>query len=115
MDFVDYQICPKGNNEHKRLEWEAEQLAEMYEETTDFSKVDYIIDKCPLSAAMVRTVEQGIDWYQTNHPELPDEVIEIAARAQWGIREQQPARTKKTDAEKPIFSIEHKEVSVDLS
>ena len=85
----------------------------MRQEMTEFTQLDYFVDKqgkTPLSFAMCQTEEDGAAWYAQHYPELPDLVVEVACKAQWGAPP--AAETKKT---KPEFSIEQGEVTVYLS
>jgi len=49
--------------------------------TVGLGKLDTII---PSSYCAVKTVEEGIDWFQNKHPEYPSELCEILARYTWG-------------------------------
>ena len=109
---MDYLICP-AKSEEDRDEWEKGVILDMRQEMTEFTQLDYFVDKqgkTPLSFAMCKTEEDGATWYAQHYPELPDLVVEVACKAQWGAPP--AAQTKKT---KPEFSIEQGEVTVDLS
>ena len=109
---MDYLICP-AKSEEDRDEWEKGVILDMRQEMTEFTQLDYFVDKqgkTPLSFAMCQTEEDGAAWYAQHYPELPDLAVEVACKAQWGAPP--AAQTKKT---KPEFSIEQGEVTVDLS
>ena len=119
MHKVDYLVCPAKTDE-ARDEWERETLDEMNQETTDFNKVDYHLDracKIPISYAMCSSEEDFVDWYTHHHPELPHDVIVIAARA---TANPTPLPSPVQPAEPPgrkaaaRFSVEHGEVTVKL-
>ena len=69
-------------------------------EITDISKYDYIIgDSKPeddtliapeedkrktISFMSVNSIEEGIEWYRTQYPQIPDDLYPIMARWNWG-------------------------------
>jgi hypothetical protein len=120
MEKVDYLVCP-GKTEEERAEWERETLDEMNQETTDFSKVDFFIDKTckiPMSYAMCKTEEDVLEWYAYHHPELPEDIAAIAARATanpTALPQKGPPAAAKGKREQPAFNIEHGEATVDFS
>lgn len=84
--------------------------ADGLDETTDISKVDYVIDKNlpnlkwggkitedgeienpieedkqkTLSYMGVKSLEEGEEWYRKNYPKLPDQLYSLCARWNWG-------------------------------
>ena len=121
MDRVDYLVCPKGTPEEREA-WEQETLEDMHQETTDFDKIDYHLDKeckVPISYAMCKTEEDFVEWYAHHHPELPSDIAAIAARATANPTPlpsaKKAASAGKPDSAAPAFNIEHGEVTVDFS
>ena len=68
-------------------------------EMTSFDKMDYEIPadvlnkKCkykkhkeglPLSFLQITTEEEGIEWYKKHYPKIPDDLLPIIARYNWG-------------------------------
>ncbi len=119
MDRVDYLVCP-AKTEEERFEWEKKTLAEMNQETTDIKLVDYSINKqgtLPVSYAMCKTEADYVQWYNHFHPELPDDVIAIAARCTANptlIPQPKQPEEKKIEA-KPEFAVKRGDVTVDFS
>jgi len=63
----------------------------------DISKYDYMIDDEPtentdttedkrktISYMSVNSIEEGIEWYKTQYPKIPDDLYPIMARWNWG-------------------------------
>ena len=70
-------------------------------ETTDFDKFDYEVsaetlnkkrtdgkeihkEGLPLSFIHIDNEEDGINWYKKNYPKIPDDLLPIIARYNWG-------------------------------
>lgn len=68
-------------------------------EMTAFDKMDYEVsadvlnEKCnfkqhkeglPLSYILIKTEEEGIEWYKKHYPKIPDDLLPIIARYSWG-------------------------------
>ena len=63
IDAVDYSVPPNILN-----------LSSKYKHT----------DGLPLSFVQIDNVEDGIVWYRTHYPRIPDDMIPIIARYHWG-------------------------------
>tara|TARA_R110002126_G_scaffold24033_1_gene84198 strand:+ start:62 stop:547 length:486 start_codon:yes stop_codon:yes gene_type:complete len=107
---LDYIIGTKGkDNDLKRLK----------EEYSPLSKVDYSIGnekilkeedkplpdtRKDLSFLQVKTIEEGIEWYRKLDPKIPDEILSIMARWNWGdlstITKKQIKNERKKDKKK---------------
>ena len=71
----------------------------------------------PLSFIQIRTEEEGIEWYKTNYPKIPDDLLPIIARYHWGepitkkaIKNERKKMEKKL--KKQGLSVERKKVSI---
>ena len=63
-------------------------------EITDVSKYDYMIGdigedttedkRKTISFMSVNSIEEGIEWYKTQYPQIPDDLYPIMARWNWG-------------------------------
>lgn len=68
-------------------------------EMTSFDNLDYEVpadvlnEKCkykkhkdglPLSFIQIKTEEEGIEWYKKHYPKIPDDLLPIIARYNWG-------------------------------
>lgn len=85
LDFNFIDISDK--NEEELDEIEESLLLVNTQEYTELRNVDYFIDedcKLPMSFARISNVEEGIEWYSYYHPELPDDIIPMLARHQFG-------------------------------
>tara|TARA_R110000796_G_scaffold78511_1_gene175064 strand:- start:316 stop:690 length:375 start_codon:yes stop_codon:yes gene_type:complete len=91
---------------------------EANQEYTPIEKVDYYIDgdvnttpKMPLSFSKIKTIEQGIEFYSRNHPELNDDIIVMIARSQFGNLPIKNARISK-GKENNKLKVEPKETTI---
>lgn len=97
-------------------------------------KVDYMIDNEPepedyvfneikdkqktLSYLSVKSVEEGIDWYRKEFPKLPEELLPLMSRWNWGDLKDETKKSVKNKRkkinkkQKPIFKIEQKPVVI---
>jgi len=103
-------------------------------EIIDTNKVDYMIDNEPepedyvtnemkdkqktLSYLSVKSVEEGIEWYRKEFPKLPEELLPLMSRWNWGDLKNETKKSVKNKRkkinkkEKPVFKIEHKPVII---
>jgi GTPase involved in cell partitioning and DNA repair len=105
-------------------------------EIIDINKVDYMIDaereeakedyvtnemkdkQKTLSYLSVKSVEEGIEWYRKEFPKLPEELLPLMSRWNWGDLNEQTKksvknkRKKNNKKEKPTFKIERKPVVI---
>mgnify|MGYP003628912224 CR=1 FL=1 len=67
-DLIDYDIVVKKEEDDDQ-------------HTVGIGQLDTTL---PSSYCAIKTVEDGINWYQRKYPELPDAFYEIIARYTWG-------------------------------
>ena len=65
-DCVDYEIPPEVLNEKRK----------------DGKKIH--TQGLPLSFIQITTEEEGIEWYKKHYPKIPDDLLPIIARYNWG-------------------------------
>ncbi len=71
-----------------------------------------------LSYLSVKSVEEGINWYRNQFPKLPEELLPLMARWNWGDLNNETKksiknkRKKQTKKQKPTFKIEQKPVVI---
>lgn len=112
---------------------EPEIIAEV-KEFIDIDKVDYMIDNEPqpeeyvsnemnekqktLSYLSVKSVEEGILWYKNEFPKLPEELIPLMSRWNFGDLKDETKksvknkRKKSIKKQKPVFKFEHKPIVI---
>ena len=49
----------------------------------------------------VNTIEEGVEWYKKEFPQLPDQITEIMARWNWGDLSKLSKKQVKKDIKKP--------------
>ena len=108
-------------------------------EIVEFDKVDYMISNEPepelpiikgmnenntndkqktLSYLSVKSVEEGIEWYRKEFPKLPEEILPLMSRWNFGDLKDETKKSiknkrKKTNKkQKPVFKIEQKPVVI---
>jgi len=103
-------------------------------EIIDTNKIDYMLNNEPepedyvsnemkdkqktISYLSVKSVEEGIEWYRKEFPKLPEELLPLMARWNWGDLSNETKksvknkRKKQAKKEKPTFKIEHKPVVI---
>ena len=54
-----------------------------------------------LSFMNVNTIEEGVEWYKKEFPQLPDQITEIMARWNWGDLSKLSKKQVKKDIKKP--------------
>ena len=84
--------------------------------------------KAPMSFLSISTVEEGVEWYQTNYPQYPDYICEVLANYHFGDWKHPTLSTQKDVLDKdhilhhpqkdsvcePVVQVEHKEVVIDF-
>tara|TARA_R100001015_G_C4634936_1_gene202760 strand:+ start:4081 stop:4581 length:501 start_codon:yes stop_codon:yes gene_type:complete len=111
VDFnkVDYEINTDINN--MEPEPEPENNSNLISNTLPEKTVE---DKTKtLSFMSVKSVEEGIDWYKQNYPKVPEELLPVMARWNWGDlstmtkkqAKNEKKKAKKKENKKPHFSI----------
>ena len=108
-------------------------------EIVEFDKVDYMISNEPepelpiikgmnenntndkqktLSYLSVKSVEEGIEWYRKEFPKLPEEILPLMSRWNFGDLKDETKksiknkRKKINKKQKPVFKIEKKPVVI---
>tara|TARA_R110001632_G_scaffold31004_1_gene81152 strand:+ start:17 stop:463 length:447 start_codon:yes stop_codon:yes gene_type:complete len=108
-------------------------------EIVEFDKVDYMISNEPepelpiikgmnenntndkqktLSYLSVKSVEEGIEWYRKEFPKLPEEILPLMSRWNFGDLKDETKksiknkRKKINKKQKPVFKIEQKPVVI---
>ena len=82
QDKLDFDFLDKDDKDIENAI-----LIGLNSEFINSEKVDYTIDKdgkLPISFTKIKSVEDGIKWYNHHHSNYPDEVIEIICRRQFG-------------------------------
>jgi hypothetical protein len=93
-----------------REAFETEMLAELKQEYTPRACVDYPYQsnaKAPRSFCMIASEDEGLEWYREHHKEVPDDILRMMARHQFGKPPAPPPKKSASD-NKPKFSIEQK-------
>lgn len=111
FDKIDYEI----NNE---IEQEPENNSDLISNTLPGETVE---DKTKtLSFMSVKSVEEGIEWYRHNYPKVPEELLPVMARWNWGDlstmtkkqAKNEKKKAKKKEQKKPHFSVVKKSTIV---
>lgn len=110
--FEGYSIAPADPD--AREQFEKDFLKELNQEYTPLDKVDYHIGNRPLSFAQIRSVAEGEEWYRQHHPEVPDDILKIMARHQFGEQEAKTPAKPKTPVKKQGITIERKDIIVEF-
>ena len=71
---IDYDFGTEG---------EETDLRKLSEVAVDTLRMDYGAEH-PISFLMVNSVEEGVDWFERNHPEYPEYLIDVLAEFNWG-------------------------------
>lgn len=106
VDFVDHYKKPNGNhqlidNRNDKLSYTCGKADETKQEYTGIDAYDYFVsadtlnnlrtdDKkphkegVPISFLQIDNEIDGIEWYRKHYPKLPDELLPVIARYNWG-------------------------------
>jgi len=76
---VDYQI-----NQIKEIEPEPEPEDDENKDYNDNSKNDKVDPTKTLSFMNVKSIEEGIEWYRQHNPKIPEDLLPLMARWNWG-------------------------------
>jgi len=101
-DKVDYMISNEPEPEEPIIKGEGT--------TEDLQKT--------LSYLSVKSVEEGINWYRNQFPKLPEELLPLMSRWNWGDLNNETKksiknkRKKQAKKQKPTFKIEQKPVVI---
>ena len=101
-DKVDYMISNEPEPEEPIIKGEGT--------TEDLQKT--------LSYLSVKSVEEGINWYRNQFPKLPEELLPLMSRWNFGnLRDEtkksiRNRKKKENKKQKPVFKFEHKPVVI---
>jgi len=110
LDYFFTETDPETEDELFRI---------VNQQYTDLRKVDYYVDedcKIPISFTQIQNVEQGILWYEYYHPEIPDDIIPMLARFQFGnLPPKHTRHTKKKKQITNILTFENKSTTINFN